>query len=145
MCSLILWQRLKRTPCRFVKLLLWRVPSSLVLCFANPSHFSLLKPHSLSPQVSKTTMLCLGSPALLCSLKFSQAESHGNCQCHFAYFLSLKNQNPMLLAVKYLKTVTLYLLSTFLDAYGKTVSPVPVILSWLEAEVPRSPFGSSQS
>lgn len=82
---------------------------------------------SLSSQISMPSMLFGGCFSLY------HASSRKSKSLHLLPFLG--DNNPVLPAVQYLKTVVSYNLSNILIAYiGACLEPV--ILSWLEVEVP---------
>lgn len=63
--------------CQFLEFFLWITLSSLVLCSANYSCISLSELWSLSPHISKITVLCLGLSSQCCCPEIASRQQSG--------------------------------------------------------------------
>lgn len=100
--------------------------SSLVLCLANLSCFSLHGLTDLSSKLRKTTGVPLVSPAWN-SLK---AVGHSNQRTYLDCFSSLRHHSPLLPDKQCLKNCYFIYFGHFLVISGRTINPVSVIPSF---------------
>lgn len=111
-CALIFNQSLRETPCRFLDLFLCIPSNSMLLRPINFCYLSHPALKSLSPQLSETSMLCLGFSSLFwdteSTSRLSDPEIQDDSKVQLICFPFLKDHSPAPSVVHSLKRVSFF-------------------------------------